>query len=234
MGIFALGLNHQTAPIGYREKVAAAVQNIETVNETLKIEHRVSEIVTLSTCNRVEFYGVVRDGIKIDVLFQWLAERGVEPEQAYFYIYEGEAVVRHLFRVVSSLDSMILGENQIIAQVRTAFQIAEKTKSVGGILRRLFERAFVVAKRVRNETRISEGAVSIGRAGVDLSVQVLGDVSGCTAMIVGAGEHGQIIAKNLKSQGVVDLFIANRTFERAADLAKELGGLPIQLSDISR
>ena len=129
---------------------------------------------------------------------------------------------------------MILGENQIVSQVRSAFQCAERSASVGPILRRIFEKSFVVAKKIRTETKISEGAVSIGRAGVDLSRQVLGDISSKTAMIIGAGEHGQLIAKNLRSKGLSELYVANRTYDRAVSLAQEFDAFPIKLQDVPK
>lgn len=234
MSIFSVGVNHQTAPLAFREQVASAVQNLMETNRSLTMHDSLSEIVTISTCNRVEFYCVCPKGTDQEVVFDWLKQNGVQTERKYFYWYNGQAVVQHLFRVVSSLDSMILGENQIVSQVRSAFQCAERSASVGPILRRIFEKSFVVAKKIRTETRISEGAVSIGRAGVDLSRQVLGDISNKTAMIIGAGEHGQLIAKNLRSKGLSELYVANRTYERAVSLAKEFDAFPIKLSDVPK
>lgn len=233
MPLVSIGLNHNTAPLAYREKLSAVVKDAVSVNQIMLMDSSFSEIVTVSTCNRVEFYTVVKEGGE-SVVFEHLAKQGIELKKEFFYQYVGQDAVNHLFRVVSSLDSMILGENQIIGQVRTSFQHAEMSFTVGPVLRRLFERAFIVAKKVRTKTKISEGAVSIGRAGVDLSCQVLGEVWDKSAMIVGAGEHGQLIAKNLKDQGLRDLYIANRTFERASVIAKEMGALPIPLDGISR
>ena len=234
MSIFSLGVNHQTAPLAFREKVASVVQNLMETNRSLTERQALSEIVTISTCNRVEFYCVCSQGTDQEVVFNWLNEHGISTDRKYFYWHTGQAVIRHLFRVVSSLDSMILGENQIVSQVRSAFHCAEESSSVGPILRRIFEKSFVVAKKIRTETKISEGAVSIGRAGVDLSRQVLGDISNKTAMIIGAGEHGQLIAKNLRSKGLSEIYVANRTFERAVTLAQDFAGFPIRLSDIPK
>ncbi len=234
MSIFSIGVNHQTAPLAFREQVAQAVQNLMETNRSFTEQHSLSEIVTISTCNRVEFYCVCPKGTDQEIVFDWLNQHGVRPERKYFYWYNGQAVVQHLFRVVSSLDSMILGENQIVSQVRNAFQCAERSASVGPILRRIFENSFVVAKKIRTETKISEGAVSIGRAGVDLSRQVLGDISNKTAMIIGAGEHGQLIAKNLRSKGMSELYVANRTYDRAVSLAQDFGAFPIKLADVPR
>ncbi len=234
MSIFSLGLNHQTAPIAFREKVAAMISDLAIANQTFAKIANLEEVITVSTCNRVEIYAVTKGESTVNVVLDWFRENGIEIEQKYFYLHQGKEVVNHLFRVVASLDSMILGENQIIAQVRTAFQSAEKVSLVGPVLRRVFEKAFAVAKKVRTDTRISEGAVSIGRAGVDLASQVLGNLSGKTAMIVGAGEHGQLIANNLKDQGVQDLYISNRTYDRAVRIATELSALPIRLSEIGR
>lgn len=234
MSIFSLGVNHQTAPLAFREKIASVVQNLMETNRSLTKQQSMLEIVTISTCNRVEFYCVCSQGADHDIVFDWLNDHGIQIDRKYFYWHTGQAVIQHLFRVVSSLDSMILGENQIVSQVRSAFHCAEESLSVGPILRRIFEKSFVVAKKIRTETKISEGAVSIGRAGVDLSRQVLGDISNKTAMIIGAGEHGQLIAKNLRSKGLSEIYVANRTFERGVTLAQDFGGFPIRLSDIPK
>ena len=234
MSVFSIGLNHVTAPIGFREQIASIVQDLGRANQTLSRFAGLTEVITISTCNRVEIYAVGTDDTSSGLVFEWLKSKGIPIESKYFYIHTERAVVSHLFRVVSSLDSMILGENQIISQVRSAFQTAETVSSVGPVLRRIFERAFSVAKKVRTDTKISEGSVSIGRAGVDLSKQVLGDISSKTAMIIGAGEHGQLIANNLKNQGLTELYIANRTIERAVNLAHQLSALPIRLSEVNR
>ena len=234
MSVFSIGLNHVTAPIAFREQIAAIVQDLGRANQTLSLFADLKEVITISTCNRVEIYGVGNGETSSNLVFEWLKSKGIQVDSKHFYIHTDRAVVYHLFRVVSSLDSMILGENQIISQVRSAFQKAETVSSVGPVLRRIFERSFAVAKKVRTDTKISEGSVSIGRAGVELSKQVLGDISSKTAMIIGAGEHGQLIANNLKDQGLVELYIANRTIERAVDLANQLSALPIPLSDVNR
>ena len=234
MSVFSIGLNHVTAPIGFREQIATIVQDLGRANQTLSRFAGLAEVITISTCNRVEIYAVGTDEASSGLVFEWLKSKGIPIESKYFYIHTERAVVSHLFRVVSSLDSMMLGENQIISQVRSAFQTAETVSSVGPVLRRIFERAFSVAKRVRTDTKISEGSVSIGRAGVDLSKQVLGDISSKTAMIIGAGEHGQLIANNLKDQGLTELYIANRTIDRAVTFAHQLSALPIRLSEVNR
>ena len=234
MTVFSLGINHQTAPISFREQVAGLMGDLSLTNASLSQVASLEEVITISTCNRVEIYGVGPNEHSVKTILEWLKSSGVDIREQYFYCHLGQDAVSHLFRVVSSLDSMILGENQIIAQVRSAFHTADGGASVGPILRRIFEKAFMVAKKVRTQTKISEGAVSIGRAGVDLANQVLGDMSGKTAMIVGAGEHGQLIANNLKNQGLSELYIANRTMSRAVSLAEELGALPLPLSDIHR
>ena len=152
----------------------------------------------------------------------------------HFYTYQGKDVLHHLFRVVSSLDSMILGESQIVSQIRTAYRLASQERSIGPVLRRSIDRALVVAKRVRTETDISKEGVSIGRAGVDLAVQVLGNLQGRSALLIGAGEHGKLVAKNLVSRRLKTLAIANRTSERAKDLAFELNATAIDIDEIPK
>ena len=235
MILVAIGLNHRTAPIDLRERVARGIANSAEALQELQQRGLTKEVALLSTCNRVEIYGVLSDDNSLTSLLEWLGERGdfsmVNVKQ-HFYTFQGKDVLHHLFRVVSSLDSMILGENQIVSQIREAYRNALRERSIGPVLRRSIDRALVVAKRVRTETDISKEGVSIGRAGVDLAVQVLGDLSGRSALLIGAGEHGKMVAKNLITRRLKTLVIANRTPSRAQQLAQELTATAIELDEI--
>lgn len=231
--MIAIGLNHHTAPIELREQVARVLQDTASVLQHCKESGLVSEISVLSTCNRVEIYGVSES--RGQQLLEWLAEKGqfvMDVVAKHFYVLYDQDAVQHLFRVISSLDSMIVGENQIVAQVKQAYQQAEQAKTVGPILRRCMDRALVVAKRVRSQTTISQGSVSIGRAGVELASQVIGELKNSTALLLGAGEHGQLIATNLKAKGIKELMVCNRTFARAAELAEVFGGSAVPIAEL--
>ena len=228
MSIFSIGVNHQTAPLAFRERIASVVQNLIETNQSLTKQRFFSEIVTISTCNRVEFYCVCSQGTDQEVVFDWLKQNGVSRSSVFFIgILDRQYLAFIPCCIFSRLDDS--RRKPIVSQVRSAFHDAEKSASVGPILRRIFEKSFVVAKKIRTETKISEGAVSIGRAGVDLSRQVLGDISNKTAMIIGAGEHGQLIASNLRSKGLSEIYVANRTFERAVIVGARVCWFPCQL-----
>ena len=195
------------------------------------------EAVLLATCNRVELYTVPQPGQDPDSLARWLAASvGVNHRHAlpHMYRYREQDALQHIFRVISSLDSMIIGEPQIVAQVKEAYRLAAASDAAGPILHRVMDSALSVAKRVRTETDIAREAVSIGRAGVELARQILGELEGSSALLIGAGAHGKLVAKNLFSHGLRELIIANRTFSRASALAEQFGAAAIPLDDISR
>ena len=231
MTLIAFGVNHNTATVELREKFSRIVSTSHFL-EHVNVTDSVHECVVLSTCNRVEIYAVVPNDMDGSHFFENFQLNELKPFRENFYTYASEEVVHHLFRVVSSLDSMILGENQILSQTRAAYQVCVERVWTGAILRRLFERAFKLAKEVRTHTAISEGAVSIGRAGVDLAQQVLGDLSSVAALIIGAGEHGQLVANNMKNQGLINITIANRTVERAEEFASQIQGSYCGLDNI--
>lgn len=234
MALVVFGLNHVSAPIELREELARVItQDQSFLSEFLGLDG-VDEVLVLSTCNRVEIYVVLQNENCQEYLFSWLLEksqRAIKPEHVYFY--EGEGVVHHLFRVVSSLDSMIIGENQIVAQLKEAYRLADEFGTIGAILRRMIEKSLMIAKKIRSQTAISSEGVSIGRAGLDLASQVLGDLRTKKALLIGAGEHGEVIAKNMIARGIGDIIIANRTFSRAQSLANELGAKAIPLHEIT-
>ena len=228
MHIIVVGLNHKTTPIEWRERLHFPTSFLEEPLEKLAHYTDGGEHVILSTCNRVELYGHVQHFTHgSSRLQQFLGDyHGIAADALtpYLYVYNGEAALRHLFRVVSSLDSLVIGEAQIAAQVKEAFAIARRAKATGSVLSQVFERAFAVAKRVRTETRIGEHAVSVSYAAVELAKKIFQDLSAKTVLILGAGEMSELTARHLVGQGAHHLVVVNRTLERAMELASRLQG----------
>jgi glutamyl-tRNA reductase len=235
--IIVVGLNHNTAPIDLRERLYFPTTTLEDPLEKLSHYTEGGERVILSTCNRVELYGHVQHlAHGSERLRQFLSDyHGIDEHvlAPHLYTYHGEAALRHLFRVVSSLDSLVIGEPQIAAQVKEAFAIARRANTTSTVFNQLFERAFSVAKRVRSETRIGEHAVSVSYAAVELAKKIFQDLSPKTVLVLGAGEMSELTARHFLSQGVQDLWVANRTLERAVDVAMRLGGQGIALEALA-
>jgi glutamyl-tRNA reductase len=236
MHIIVVGLNHKTTPIDLRERLHFPTTTLEEPLEKLAHYTEGGERVILSTCNRVELYGHVQhlahgSGRLQQFLsdYHGLAADALGP---HLYSYHGEAALRHLFRVVSSLDSLVIGEPQIAAQVKEAFAIARRASATSAVFNQVFERAFAVAKRVRTETRISEHAVSVSYAAVELAKKIFQDLSAKTVLILGAGEMSELTARHLISHGVQHLLVANRTLERARELAAKLAGQGVALAEL--
>ena len=237
MSLFAIGLSHKTAPIELREEFVIRCGDVRQVCERLQQAKLSREVALLSTCNRVEIYCVPQAGSKIEDMHRLITRScGLTSaqHQSKIYALTERHALSHLFRVASSLDSMILGEGQIVSQVKESFQKATEAKTIGPILHKVLERTLTVAKRIRTETEISKEAVSIGRAGVDLATQILGSLEGRSALLIGAGEHGRLVATNLCGGGLSELVIANRTFDRGAELAKQFGASAIPLTEARR
>jgi glutamyl-tRNA reductase len=237
--IVIVGLNHRSAPIEVRESVA--FENVY-VREALVHLHdypSIDEGVIVSTCNRVEVIAAAGDARSAcdDIngfLAQQKAQRHAEPLDDHVYIYEGPEAVRHLFRVAASLDSMVIGEPQILGQLKQYYDAAQQAGTVGAILHRLFHRSFAVAKRVRSETGIGSGAVSVSSIAVDLAKRIFDRFDDKTVMLIGAGKIGDLMARHLQSHGVKNLMVTNRTFERAVSLAEKIHGNPIRFEDFPR
>jgi glutamyl-tRNA reductase len=236
MPLIALGVNHQTAPVDVRERVAVGeAQLADTLRDLQRVEG-VEEAALVSTCNRTEIYARVADG-RGDSLAAWLAGRSGLSRQAleaYLYRHEGDAAVRHLFRVATGLDSLVLGEPQILGQVKTAWQQARGAGSLRTPLDRLFQQSFSVAKRVRTDTRIGAHPVSVAFAGVRLVRQVFAEFDRATVLLVGAGDTIELAAKHLANAGAKRLLIANRTLEHAQVLASRVGGYALPLTELAR
>jgi glutamyl-tRNA reductase len=233
MKFVAYGLNHTTAPIEVREKYAL---DPDKANKVLcGLRPSVSEAVFLSTCNRVEFYlATERVGESLGAVQKALgAVHHLKPGEfkKYFYSYEGVDAFYHLFRVASSLDSMVLGEAQILGQVKNAFREAMDADMVCTTLNGIFSRAFAAAKRVRSQTEIARMPTSVPGVALDLAKKTFQSFSGHPVLLLGAGEMIELTAKCLADWGVKDFFIANRTFENAREIAKKLGGTPLTLEE---
>jgi glutamyl-tRNA reductase len=236
MEILVLGLNHKTAPVNIRECVAFPEKQIHEPLRAVRGLPGVREGMILSTCNRVEITAVVdeRDA-GAAAIRRWVAAHHGVPEgelAPHLYLHAGPEAARHLFRVASSLDSLVVGEPQILGQVKDAYQYAREAGTVGAVLDRLLKKTLSTAKLVRTETDISRSAVSVSFAAVELAKKIFGDIEGRTAMIVGAGEMGELALKHLVSSGVREVLVANRTFEKGVELAKEFGGSAVRYEEL--
>ena len=226
--LILVGVNHKTTPVEIREKLAFSQVKLEASLEQLVSSPEITENIILSTCNRVEIYARVENNDRgIQLLQNFICDyHGITRGNLdqYFYSYCDNQAVEHLFRVSSSLDSMILGEAQILGQVKDAYNTALSFSSTGMVLNQLFEKAFNVAKKVREETGISERGVSISSAAVELAKKIFEDLENHSVMLVGTGEMAELAAKHLISYGVKTVYVASRTYERAATLAQSLNG----------
>jgi glutamyl-tRNA reductase len=225
--ISVIGLNHKTADIEVRERLAFNGPKLEEGLKGLLSLPGVKEVFIISTCNRVEIYLHSKNTVSTQVI-RFLSEFHSIPEELLkksLYILNGLEAARHLFRVASSLDSMVIGEPQILGQVKEAFEFALGQKTTGPIINTLVKKAISAAKRVRTETRIAENAVSISYAAVELAKKIFEDLSTKTFMLLGAGEMAELAARHLISNGVRSVTVANRTYERGCELAREFNGV---------
>jgi glutamyl-tRNA reductase len=231
MKLFAAGISHKTAPVDLREQLAVKQSELVDLARYLKWFGHLDEIVLLSTCNRVEIYGTTRQATgHIKSLLQLVcAEPGdLAP---HIYLHEGAAAVRHLLRVAPGLDSLVLGETEITGQIKNAYEIARNAGLTGRVLNRLFQRAFQATKEIRSRTGIGRGAVSIKSAAVELVEKTLGDLSRQSIMVIGAGQMAECCVRSLVKKGARSILIANRSFDRAIDLAIQCGGQAVCLGD---
>lgn len=234
MTLLALGVNHKTAPVAVRERVTFAPERLPDALQGLVACDGIEEAAILSTCNRTDLYCGLSGGDGEEAL-HWLRKyyglelRDIKP---YIYTHRADYAVRHLMRVASGLDSMMLGEPQILGQVKDAYNMARDSGTIGRKLGRLFQFTFSVAKQVRTDTAIGSSPVSVAFAAVTLAKQIFGDLAGHTALLIGAGETIELAARHLKKSGLGRLVIANRTVENAHRLASDMGGYGISLSEI--
>jgi len=234
MSLLSLGINHQTAPVGVREKVAFTQDQVGEALRELQSLPVVKESVIVSTCNRTEVYCDL-EVTTTHTISHWLSRyHGMADDELTPYTYEhtGEDAARHLFRVASGLDSMVLGEPQILGQLKTSYDQARNGKSIDSILDRLFQHSFNVAKRVRTDTEIGSNPVSVAFASVNLSKQIFGKLDQLQALLIGAGETIELVARHLKSQSIGSIVIANRSIENAQRLADEIGATAVQINAV--
>jgi glutamyl-tRNA reductase len=236
MNIIVVGLSHKTAGVEVREKVAFAPTQMEKPLNAVVALPDITEAVIVSTCNRVEIYATTRDVAGgMARLKRFLADYHnipLESLESHLYSYHGEDATRHVFRVASSLDSMVVGEPQILGQIKTSYGYAAEYKSSGIILNRFLHKAFSVAKRVRTETKIASSAVSVAFAAVELAKKIFGDLSDKTVLLIGAGEMCELAAKHFINTGVRGVMVTNRTYERAEKLAEEFDAKAIKFEDL--
>ncbi|MEK7190901.1 MAG: glutamyl-tRNA reductase, partial [Pseudomonadota bacterium] len=233
MHLLAFGVNHQTAPVEIREQVAFVPEKLMDALGELTSHGAVHEAAILSTCNRTELYCNL-ESANDGRLVEWFCDyhrlhRGAL--HPYLYRHPDQAAVRHAFRVAAGLDSMILGEPQILGQMKDAFTQAHKAGTTGKILNRLFQQTFAVAKQVRTDTAIGVSAVSVASAAVALARQIFADLSNQTVLLIGAGDMIELCARHLKEQGVRHMIVANRTLERAQLVAEPYGAEAISLAE---
>ncbi len=233
--IFLIGLNHRSAPLEIRERFAldrTAPSQLGLIQE----QGPVRELLLLSTCNRVEILasGQAEAPCLQHLLEAWARQSGRSPEELrpHIYSYTGLEAVQHLFQVASSLDSMVLGEPQILGQLKDAYRLAVESETTGTVLNRLLHKAFSVAKRIRTETSISKNAVSISYAAVELAKEIFEDLSQQQVLLIGAGEMAELALEHLLSSGVSRILISNRTFARARDLAGKFQGRAVAFEDL--
>ncbi len=237
MSLLTLGLNHKTAPLELRERLAFTPQTLPEALHSLKKLAAVEEAAILSTCNRTELYCVVANANDNtdQSLIEWFSRfhgmNGTEVSK-YLYLHNHEQTIRHAMEVASGLDSMVLGEPQIVGQMKDAYALANKLGTMGRLLRKLYERAFAVSKQVRTDTDIGANPVSVAFAAVSLARQIFGELNQSTVMLIGAGETIDLTARHLYSQGIQHIIIANRSVERAQRLAEEYNGDAISLQHI--
>lgn len=228
MHIVMLGLGHATAPVTVRERTSFSGSALAMGLSRLMAQPGVYEGVILSTCNRTEIYAVVEDGAAGQEALEGFlaAEKALSAETiaTYFQFREGEEAIRHLFRVAAGLESQILGESQILKQVKDAHAAAQLHRTTGTIMDALFRFALMAGKRARTETEISRGAVSTSSAAIELARETLGSLEGRAALILGTGKMGELAARHLNALGITRLLVANRTMESAERLAEQLGG----------
>src|SRR5436190_15458206 len=231
MKLFVVGLSYKTAPVELRERLAVHPSRLRCAGCLLKIRGQLSEVVLLSTCNRVEIYGVTdRLSYNPYALFHQLSDQDVDANP-HLYFHEGVEAVEHLFSVTSGLDSMVIGETEITGQVKQAYQIAQEGKLTGKITNRVFQTALQTAKEIRTQTGIGRGATSVGSVAVELAERIFKDLSDKTVMIVGAGKMGEACVRHLNKKGARSVLVSNRSFERAQTLAAEFGGRAIRFED---
>lgn len=235
MTLLVVGMNHNSAPLVVREKIAIAAEQMVDALLDAHAVRDIAELVILSTCNRTEVYCLLEAGAAQSAALEWLSHyHGIAQEDlaSYCYQHREENAVRHLMRVASGLDSMVLGEPQILGQIKSSYSLAQEAATVGPLLARLFEYSFSIAKRVRTDTAIGENPVSVAFAAVDMSRHIFADLARAKTLLIGAGETIELVATHLVQSGVQDIVVANRTLGRAREVARKFGASPVLLAEV--
>ncbi len=246
MSLLVLGINHNTATVAVREKLAFAPEHMQDALQQACRKAGLAEVSILSTCNRTELYAVPEQasplyeecadqGKTVEAITRWLCEYhklGPGELESALYLHGNEQAVRHLMRVASGLDSMVLGEPQILGQIKSAYAVAQQAATLGTTLHRTFEEVFTVAKQVRTETAIGESPVSVAFAAVTLAQQIFTDIHTASALMIGAGRTIELVVQHLKEAGVTNIVVANRTLTNARELSRKYGVKEVLLSDI--
>lgn len=236
MGLITIGINHKTAPLKVREKFSFTKERLKEYLAELKKIEEVFSAVILSTCNRMEIYAHLADNNSdLQKIKRFLFDRysiGEDDRERYFYILENTETIRHIFRVASGLDSQVLGETQILGQVKYAWTIARDIGAISGLLEELFGKAVDVGRVVRLETKISQGNISIASIAIKMCEDYFGDFQDKEILIIGAGKIGALISKYLQEKGIKGIFVSTRTYEKACELASNCGGKAITFSQL--
>jgi glutamyl-tRNA reductase len=232
--IVVVGLNHETAPVAVREALAFPKERLEAALAKVREEAEISEAMILSTCNRVEVYARAGAGVSPAAAIASFHDRTTGDVEPHLYKLEGDAAVRHAFRVAASLDSMVLGEPQILGQVKEAYEAAEKAGSLGAVLNALRNRSIAAAKRARTETAIGRNAVSVSHVAVELARKIFGEMRDRAVLLVGAGKMSQVAARQMVQSGARASVLGGRTFEKAEQLAAALGGRAAPFEDLRK
>lgn len=232
MNLFCLGLNHETAPVEVREKFSIPMEHLGKRSHQLTTLDGVSEAVVISTCNRMEVYVATGDANLAEAEARVKHDLGFDAsDAAHFYECKSEEAMKHLCRVVSGLDSMVLGETEIFGQVKKAYQYALDAMATGGVLNKVFQKSFGVGKRVRTETMIQNGQTSVGSVALDLAEKIFSDLKDSTVMVIGAGEMSRITVQSMVLRGVKKVYVTNRSYENAVALADEVGGEAVKFDE---
>ncbi|MFC1943228.1 glutamyl-tRNA reductase [Chloroflexota bacterium] len=234
MQVSLVGVNHRTTPVSVREKVAVGAEQLQ---DCLSLLHNyVPHGLILSTCNRTEVYTTSSDGkLGVEASIKFLKDHSNMSDVSllrHVYIHQGQAGVEQLFQVTCGLDSMVVGEFEVLGQVKHALEVAQKAGMVNPLLRNMFQGAIRTGRRVREKTGISKNALSVSSVAVDLAERAVGDLAGCKIMVIGAGEAGRLVAQVAKERGATQIVVANRTQKQAARLAKALGGTSVDMNNL--
>ena len=236
MNLILAGISHKTSPLELRERFALSERLIPEALHKLQAEPEIEEALIISTCNRVEFILKAfegQDGMAgLRRFIESFYGLSYDDFAHSFYVHQDYEAIRHLFRVAAGLDSMVVGEPQVLGQVKQAYALAKQAETCGSVLDSVFHRVFSVAKRIRTETRVTEAPVSVSSAAVDLAEQAFGSLQNKTVMIVGAGQMGELAARHLMSKGASTVLVSNRTHAHALTLAQELRGLAVHFNEI--